>query len=200
MKRTSCLIVIALAFTCSIAQAQNFNVLIGLFYIGPFYYDPANNNDAEAVERASPVARAPITRDFVLSKFDDDIIGKFREAWRSTGNGTTTKESVLLILRMADGTYSARSQGSTNEYKSFTFNWHPAAVAVVHTHPNSSSPKPQPADIRLADKLGVLMFTITSRGMYLYDPSTKETTRIQEGLDWLDASSWAKIRAALKTK
>ena len=198
MKRTSCLVVIALAFTCSISQAQNFNA-----HIGPFYYRPGNNADAETatnVERASPTARKPVTRDYVLSKFDDKVVDKFREAWRSTGNGTTTLESVVLILRMADGTYSARSQGATNEYKSFTFNWHPATVAIVHTHPNSSSPKPQLADIQVADKLHVLMFTITSRGMYLYDPSTKEITKVREGLDWLEASSWAKVRAALKTE
>ncbi len=198
MKRVSCLIAIALAFTCSVSQAQNFNALIG-----PFYYGSGNNTDVEAhtnVERASPIARLPVTRDFVLSKFDDKVVDKFREAWRCTGNGTTTKESVVLILKMADGTYSARSLGATNEYKSFTFNWHPATVAIVHTHPNSSSPKPQPADVQIADKLHVLMFTITSRGMYLYDPSTKMITKVQEGLDWLDASSWAKVRAALKTE
>jgi hypothetical protein len=198
MKRISCLIAIALAFTCSISQAQNFKA-----FIGPFYYGPGSNTDAEThtnVERASPVARKPITRDFVLSKFDDHVVDKFREAWRSSGNGTTTQERVLLILRMADGSYSARSMGTTNEYKSFTFNWHPAAVAIVHTHPNSSSPKPQSADMQIADKFGVLMFTITIRGMYLYDPSTKKTTKVQDGLDWLESSSWAKVKAALKTE
>ena len=198
MKRISCLIVIALAFTCSIAQAQNFNALIG-----PFYYGPGDNSDAEAhpnAERASPVTPKPMTRDFVLSKFDDKIIDKFREAWRNSGNGTTAQERVLLILRMADGTYSARSMGLSNEYKSFTFNWHPATVAIVHTHPNNSSPKPQATDRQVADKLKVLMFTITSKGMYLYDPSTKQTTKIQEGLDWLESSSWAKVKAALKTE
>jgi hypothetical protein len=198
MKRISCLVAIALAFTCSIAQAQNFNALIG-----PFYYGPRNNNDAEAhpnVERASPTARRLITRDFVLSKFDDRVVDKFREAWRSCGNGTTTQERVLLILRMGDGSYSARSMGTTNEYKSFSFPWHPGAVAIVHTHPNISSPKPQSADMQVAEKFGVLMFTITSRGMYLYDPSTKGITKIQEGLDWLQTSSWEKVRAALKTE
>ncbi len=187
--------VIALAFTGSISQAQSFNALIG-----PFYYGAGDNNLAAEVERVSPVGRTLVNRDFVLSKFNDSIIHEFREAWRSTGNGTTTKESVVLILRMANGTYSARSQGTTNEYKSFTFNWHPATIAIVHTHPNSSSPKPQAADLQVADKLGVLMFTITSRGMYLYDPSTKKITRIQQGLDWLEPSSWMKVRAALKTE
>lgn len=198
MKRISCLIVIALAFTCSISQAQNFNA-----FIGPFYPDPGDSSDSEShpnVERASPVTRPALTRDFVLSKFDDRVVDKFREAWRSSGNGTTTQESVLLILRMADGTYSARSMGLTNEYKSFTFHWHPGAVAIVHTHPNSSSPRPQPPDIQVADKFGVLMFTITSRGMYLYDPSTKKITRVQDDLNWLEHDCWAKIRAALKTE
>jgi hypothetical protein len=198
MKRIPCLIVVALVFASSISYARNLGVLIG-----PFNYGLGSSRDEAAnpgVERASASPRAPLTKDFVMSAFDDGIIDKFQEAWQSTGNGTMTKESVLLILRMADGTYSARSQGATNEYKRFTFKWHPATVAIVHTHPNNSNPKPEKTDMEIADKLGVLMFTITSKGMYLYDPSTKKTTRIQNGLDWLEHSSWAKVRAALKTQ
>jgi hypothetical protein len=198
MKRISCLIVVAFVFASSISYAQNFRL-----FIGPFDYGLGGNKDEEApasVERASAVPRTAITKDIVLSKFDDSVINKFHEAWQRTGNGTTTNESVVLILRMADGTYSARSQGVTNEYNSFTFNWHPATVAIVHTHPNKSNPKPQQTDIEAANRLGVLMFTITSRGMYLYDPSTKRTTKIQDGLNWLEPSSWAKVRAALKTE
>lgn len=196
MKRIPCLIVIVLAFNCSISQARNFDAAIG-----SFYYELKDGSDAETppnAERVSPAARTPITRDIVLSKFDEGVVDKFRDAWRRSGNGTTSQERVLLILRMPGGTYGARSMGSTNEYKSFTFLWHPATVAVVHTHPNSSSPKPQLADIQLADRFGVLMFTITSRGMYMYDPSTKMITKIQDGLDWLEPASWAKVRAELK--
>jgi len=82
--------------------------------------------------------------------------------------------------------------GSTNEYKRFTFAWHPAAVAIVHTHPNSADPKPCSEDLAVADKHGVPVFTITSRGMYVYDPGTRKISKVMQGLDWLDQSSWSK--------
>jgi hypothetical protein len=53
-------------------------------------------------------------------------------------------------------------------------------------------PKPNGQDLQLADKFGVPVFTLTQRGMYVYDPATKKVTRIQEGLDWLESSKWRK--------
>jgi hypothetical protein len=46
----------------------------------------------------------------------------------------------------------------------------PATVGIVHTHPNSSSAKPQDEDIIVANKFRVPIFTITNRGMFVYDP------------------------------
>jgi hypothetical protein len=92
---------------------------------------------------------------------------------------------------MADGSFSGRDMGATNEYKRFTFPWHPAAIAIVHTHPNSSDPKPCEADIAAADKYGVPMFTLTRRGVYVYDPGTKKITKVMNDLLWLDQSSWS---------
>jgi len=42
------------------------------------------------------------------------------------------------------------------------------------------------------------MFTITSRGMFVYDPSTKKTSQLMENLDWLDLSKWNKSLVAKK--
>ena len=44
--------------------------------------------------------------------------------------------------------------------------------------------------MKVADKYNVLMFTLTVRGMYVYDPGTKKTSVVMYGLDWLDASKW----------
>src|SRR5436190_13638261 len=93
---------------------------------------------------------------------------------------------------MADGTFSARDMGATNEYKQFTFPWHPATIAIVHTHPNKSDPQPCGVDLAAADKYRVPIFTITSRGMFVYDPDTKKISKVMNNLDWLDQSRWSK--------
>jgi hypothetical protein len=198
MKKVFRLIAFALVFAASASRAQSFNA-----FTGPFNFDFKTLAGADArilAEVVKPFANFYKSKEFVMSKFDDAILKTFNHAWRSSGNGVTPRERVVLILRMTNGNYQARLQSPTNEYKSCSFAWHPATVAIVHTHPNSSDPRPQEADIKLADKFRVLMFTITARGMYLYDPSVKEITKIQDGLDWLNSASWAKVKAQIKNE
>ena len=78
-----------------------------------------------------------------------------------------------------------RSQGISNEYHMFTFKWSFNAVAIVHTHPNGTDPRPGEQDKRVADKYCVPNFTLTRTGMYVYDPATKRTSKVFNGLDWL---------------
>lgn len=129
---------------------------------------------------------------FAISKFDKQVVEAFGQAWRRSGNGSLPLEGVVLILRMADGGYSGRELGSTNEHKQFTFRWHPATIAIVHTHPNTSDPKPQDEDIAVANKRNVPIFTITSRGMYVYDPGPRKLSKLMSDLDWLEVSNWSK--------
>lgn len=175
-------------------QAMSFSGNVGVLFAMPsIMLDVKAEMSGERVNRLDRVDRVdPFKKgaEFVISKFDRNVIKEFSKAWQNSGNGTTEVESVILILRMVDGSYQARSQGTTNEHRSFTFRWHPGAVAIVHTHPNNASPKPQEADCQIADKYGVPIFTLTLKGMYVYDPLTKKTTRVREGLDWLEASSW----------
>src|SRR5690349_4809299 len=70
-------------------------------------------------ERTARLPRPTANLDFVLSTFNRPIIEMFRDAWRRAGNGTTPQESVVVILRMIDGSYSARMPKPTNQYKSF---------------------------------------------------------------------------------
>lgn len=124
------------------------------------------------------------------TNIDQRIIKEFDKAWRASGDGTNGREGVVLIFRMEDGSYRGISQGFTNEYQKFTFKWNPAAVAIVHTHPNSGDPKPGEQDKRVADKYGVPNFTITMSGMYVYNPATKKTSKVLNGLDWLKLSTY----------
>ena len=95
-----------------------------------------------------------------------------------------------MVYSSPDGSILARSQGKSAEQKHFTFGWTSNIIAVVHTHPNGVDPKPAGDDLRLADRFGVPVFTITQRGMYVYDPDTRKTTMVQHGLDWLQSAKW----------
>jgi hypothetical protein len=123
-----------------------------------------------------------------LSNIDDETRKEFQKAWRIAGGGIAKREGVVLLYRMPHGSIQARSLGLTNEHKQFTFAWHPAIAAVVHTHPNSSNAQPSGEDIKIAARLSIPVCTITSRGLFVYDPATRKTAKLHDGLDWLNPS------------
>jgi hypothetical protein len=120
----------------------------------------------------------------------DNAVREFVRAWNISGQGTTGREGVVLIYRMDDGSYTGELQRFTNEYGKATFAWKPGIVAIVHTHPNKADPKPADQDKFVAEKYGIPNFTITIDGMYLYDPATKKTIKVLNGLDWLRLSAY----------
>ncbi|HEY9232415.1 MAG TPA: hypothetical protein VIS78_09715, partial [Blastocatellia bacterium] len=109
-------------------------------------------------------------------------------------------ESVILILRMGDGSYSTFMPNPTNEYKRFTFVWNPATIAIVHTHPNGCPAQPEGDDLATADKYRAPIFTITSRGMFVYDPATRKTTRVLDGTQWQNDAAWEQVHARLASR
>jgi len=166
---------------------------------------PALNITAGFSEALSEVAKVAhshpntmrfLKADFIVSKFDKQIVEAFAKAWQHSEGGTSGLESVVLIMRTSDGSYNGVELGRTNEHKKFTFRWQAGTIAIVHTHPNSSDPKPQEDDLGVADKFGVPIFTITSRGMYVYDPSNKKITKVIKDLDWLNASKFSAVFTA----
>jgi len=182
------LIAAPVVLTVAAMPAQSLNLAI------------ASRSLLEAIEIVRMHSKAPRSlskADYVESKIDNRIVKSFEKAWQRAGNGTSSFEGVVLILRMADGSFSGRDMGATNEYKRFTFSWHPAAIAIVHTHPNSSNPEPCDADIVAADKYGVPIFTLTNRGMYVYDPGTRKISKVMNDLEWLNQSRWDKAVFAI---
>ena len=125
-----------------------------------------------------------------IIELSEEMIKEFEKAWSVSKSGTLRQEGAVLVFRMQGGRYEARVQAVTNQYKEFTFRWHPAIAAIVHTHPNDSDPRPSKIDQQVADKYGVPIFTLTCRGMYVYDPSIKKINKILDGLDWLESSKW----------
>lgn len=126
----------------------------------------------------------------LISKIDVAVTKEFQEAWRLSRNGSDGSEGLVLVYPTRDGSILARSQGKSSEPRHFTFAWAANIIAVVHTHPNDVDPRPVGEDLRLADRFGVPVFTITRRGMYVYDPDSKKIDLVQEGLDWLNSINW----------
>ena len=131
---------------------------------------------------------------YIVSKIDDGVTKEFQKAWQLSGNGYEKTEVLILLYRMQDGSLSARLQGRSGQYRQFDFHCSPATIAVLHTHPNGDEPKPLGQDLLSADRLGIPVFTITRRGMYVYDPATKKMSLVQGGLDWLKTAKWNQDR------
>jgi hypothetical protein len=127
---------------------------------------------------------------FELSRVDKKLVDQFQKAWLLAKNGTSNREAVVLIFRSTEGRYTGKTLAITNEQLQLSFKWDPAAIAIVHTHPNHCDPAPGRYDRQLADRLGVPIFTITRSGMFMYDPATKLIRKVQNGLDWLNSSNF----------
>src|SRR5215831_1748116 len=128
---------------------------------------------------------------YIQSHMNSQVIQEFDKAWQAACQGIANTERAVLIFRRVDGSLVAEGQGSTNQFERLSVKWNQAAIAIVHTHRNHDDAEPSEPDKKVANKLGVPIFTITSRGMYVYDPEMKKVVKVQDGLDWLDVSKWS---------
>ncbi|HEY7547687.1 MAG TPA: hypothetical protein VID27_22510 [Blastocatellia bacterium] len=151
---------------------------------------PTDASDSKLPASPADPDAAKIRLPFDLSRIDSGVIKEFERAWRYSKSGRSDAEGLVLIFRKLDGSYFGVQGAFTNEYKKVSFKWVPNAIAIVHTHPNDVNPEPNANDCQVADHLGVPMFTLTARGMFMYDPRTKLITRVMECVDWLDPAKW----------
>jgi hypothetical protein len=184
------LIVFFLIVTAPVSNAQTSNSGTGRENRDEPSHIATNQHHAIKKNRAS----------FVVSRIDEQVVREFERAWDKSEHGILLHEALVLIFRMPDDSIKAVPGGHTNEVYRFTFEWNQAIIAIVHTHPNKSHPKPQAPDLLIADRFGVPIFTITLDGMYLYDPVTRKITKVQDGLDWLKPTSWARYSHLLNNQ
>ena len=192
MKRVRHSLIVSAALAIGISGGECLAQMKAKFYCRAQDSKLALANSDQVVNESRP--------GFELSRISSEIINRFRQAWVITGNGIKGVEVVVLILRDKSVSYKTILLPLTNQYRKFTFAWNPNTVAIVHTHANGTAPKPQDADIQIADRFGVPMFTLTIEGMYMYDPETKKTTRIHDRLDWLEPSKWARYSQTADSK
>ena len=135
----------------------------------------------------SHAQQAPIE---LIQRMDAAAVRQFERAWTLTHGGTVDKEVVVLVFRVANGTYTASVQPLSNHHKRGSFRFHSGVAAVFHTHPNNCHAQPSRSDRKLADRIRVPIATMTRRGLFVYDPATGKTTKLMPRLDWLDAANW----------
>ena len=150
---------------------------------------PAQTTAQGPVEAANTgaIRRPPA---FELVRVDKRLVDEFQKAWLLSKNGTSNREAVVLVFRSTTGSYMGKTLAITNEQARLTFRMDPAAIAIVHTHPNHCDPAPSKDDRQLADRLRVPIITITKSGMFVYDPAAKSVRKVQNGLDWLNSSNF----------
>jgi hypothetical protein len=169
------------------------SILLILVSVGVAIALASSIGEALAKTRASSYKTMAAT---IVSRVNEAVVTEFRKAWRMSGRGSGEIEGAVLLCQDADGAISARSLGQTNQRRRFPIICDPTVIAIVHTHPNKSNAQPERADWEIADHLRIPVFTITNRGMYVYDPGKRKISKVQEGLNWLDSAKWiSRVRA-----
>src|SRR5689334_20488803 len=110
MQRGSTLTTLLLLLVTSIAQAKT--SLPTISDNNGVKENPSEGHRNETIVDSSSITRDPSSRmthgSKVLRKIDDGLIKEFEKAWRLSLDGTSSREGVVLIFRMADGSYTAR--------------------------------------------------------------------------------------------
>jgi len=134
--------------------------------------------------------------DFILANLTEGVKQEFEKAWDISVRGASTAEGLVLIYRKPDRSLLAVAQGRTSESRRVSFKWTSSVIAIVHTHPNRDSPRPSDHDVELSNRFQIPVFTITNRGMFVYDPSTGKISRVMNSLTWLPSKRSADWQVA----
>jgi hypothetical protein len=162
--------------------------IVAVFYVLAAWCTVAVSAQQANHNEAQPASVLANNAEFILTAIDESAVAQFKNAWRSVGSGTDKIEAVVLLYRKIDGSLESTLLPLTNEIERFGFSWNAAIIGVVHTHPNRDDFRPSHQDLKVSNRFNVPIFTITSRGMYMYDPEKKKISRVQPDLNWLNYS------------
>ena len=138
--------------------------------------------DAIAAQKEAEAVRA---KDYCNA----DVIAAMKQAWMRAGNGQSRTEAGFSVGHETGGTQIVQSE-NPNTVNSTKVSVTPGVTtSVFHTHPNGTDPKPSSGDRAAADATGLPFYTITSRGLFEYDPRTKQTKEVRKNTDWMKPCS-----------
>src|ERR1019366_4387412 len=122
-----------------------------------------------------------------------DVVKAMGQIWMASGNGEVGIESTF-ILNGTPEVYTIEIEKATaNERMQQHIYTRPSTFAVLHVHPNISSEYPSTpknsytggqGDTGMADKLGVDVYVVSSRGLTVYYPASKATKMLRQNFDW----------------
>ena len=114
---------------------------------------------------------------------DPKVIAAMTAAWMASSNGLSGTEAGFALTGTPQK-FSIVVLPFTNQQSQISFQLSAGSFAIFHVHPNNAAPQPSRQDISVANNDDLLMFTETSRGLWEYDPSSKNTSEITSGINW----------------
>ena len=128
---------------------------------------------------------------FDIRRIDAEVVATLQQAWKLADEGRSAREAGVMVLRDADGSYTAKLVFDPASFHSVRFEITADVVAILHTHPNQSGREPSPADRANADLLQIPTFTLTDRGLWVYNPKTRDVRQVMIRLTWLNPKNWS---------
>jgi hypothetical protein len=148
--------------------------------LDPVCYGPTPDplDPGDGLKRRDPPERA------IPIYCEPDVIHAMKTAWGQSQNGKSGVEAGFRV----DGsptTYTVVPTPFTNQQMAQKMTITDSTFAIFHVHPDKGDPRPSDNDKNIGNAHGIEMFTITSRGLFLYDPADNATMRLRDGLDWM---------------
>jgi hypothetical protein len=133
---------------------------------------------------------------FEMRRVDAEVVSTLRQAWRLVEEGRSSREAGVMVSRETDGRYTAKLVFDPETFHQVRFTVTPDVVAILHTHPNQVGREPSPNDRANSDLLKIPTFTMTNRGLWVYNPKTRTVFQVMLMTSWLDPKSWASEKSA----
>jgi hypothetical protein len=127
-----------------------------------------------------------------------DVIKAMGRIFMESANGTSGIEAAF-VLNGTPEAYTIYMEPATKEKMQQNIYTWPNTFAVVHVHPNASGEYPSTptnnyagngmGDTGMADKIHADIYVVSSRGLTVYYPATKNTTMLRRNFEWYNAKN-----------
>lgn len=108
-----------------------------------------------------------------------------QEAWKKTGYGQNPLvESGFAVDKDGQSVMPHSEMSPKGQVPQETLKYPPGAMGTVHTHPDSTSPKPSQNDINAAKTTHKTVWVASKRGLFAVDPAG-QVTQVYSDPDWM---------------